>query len=254
MRIAARLGLFTLCLLFTVGVWPFLWELNLALSPHIPWSLLPVAILATYTLLRGAVYTADTFRPLSGSKIASALTAGAVLGAAQVGIYLAYSALFDGPPLTAGYLSALPWVVAASFCATDSLVSGIFEEFAFRGLLQPGLERALGRYAAIAITTALFVASHAWKPGFAHLAPHFVLVSITYGYIASTTRSFVLVAIVHSIHNALAYLVTFVAVGSDGLIDGTVRSTTLGAISLSVLAITIAMIARRWPRTCPASS
>jgi membrane protease YdiL (CAAX protease family) len=211
--------------------------------------------LVTYTVLRGAALTADTFKPASAHKVAIALTAGLVIAVAQVGIYLAYSALVDGPRLTAGYLTMLPWVVAATFCATDSLTGGVVEEFAFRGLLQPDLERAVGRYASIAITTVLFVASHSWKPAFTHLAPHLVLVSATYGYVASKTRSFVLVAIVHSIHNALAYLVAFVANGSDEVIlfDTTTRAAALATVSFSVLAIAVATIVRCWPHSPSAS-
>jgi membrane protease YdiL (CAAX protease family) len=249
MRIATRLGLFVLCLLFTIVVWPFLWEVNLLLDARIPWSVFPVVLVAIYALRRGAAYTSDTFWPAHATKLVFTVCVGLIMAVSQVGIYLAYSALFDGPTLTLGYLSTLPWIVAAAFCVTDSVVGGIVEEFAYRGLLQPELERAMGRYLSIAITTGLFVASHFLKPGFAHLAPHFVLLSATYGYVASRTRSFVLVAVAHSIHNVLAYLITFVATAKNGgaLLEGTVRSTTLGAVSLSLLAITVAVVVNRYP-------
>lgn len=93
--------------------------------------------------------------------------------------------------------NAYDWVIRVLGIGLGAAVS---EELLFRGFIQKGLERGLGRSAGVLLTAVLFALMHLIPQGL----PSYVFAGIVLGTIALATESILIPMVVHFIYNVSA--------------------------------------------------
>jgi membrane protease YdiL (CAAX protease family) len=167
----------------------------------------------------------------------------------QVAFALAYWANVGGGQMHLGALSALTFTFMLLWAIVDAAIRGVCEESVFRGMLQPALQRAFAHHtnptvSAIALTTLCFVIAHLYGVPDLRLLPYFAVLSVWYGYLSSSTGSFVGSAALHVMHNIGAALVGYFELSDWGNHAGVIGMLALlFANSFAILAL-----AKRWPQ------
>jgi membrane protease YdiL (CAAX protease family) len=184
----------------TQGIWGGLLNLNLALSPDVPWSVAVMALvlwlIGQYLHGRGAPRSTSQTRrtslranPVSGRMFAWTLLAGALSIAALTGYWIVMFQLFKLPGNVLPDISRIPLFTLVCIAIMASLVSPLCEEAAVRGYFQVHLEREFRAPVALVISSVLFALIH-FTQGFVlpKLAVYF-LAGVVFGLIAFLTNS-----------------------------------------------------------------
>ena len=230
-RVARDFSIAALLLIGVAKVWPALWKANLANLPWLPWApvlailctLVCVSLMVTLDLPGTRASEGWRFRAVAGYGISTAFFLTIVFGC--------YWALVRGPSMDLGYLTEIHLGVSVPFVISDALLHGVFEEIAFRGLVQGLIMRLAGPLIGIGATTILFVGAHLPTVADYRLLPYWAVVSIVLGYVAWKSSSFLPAAVVHGTHNLLAYVV----VGSQGLVALTETIAQLSLLTSTLL-------------------
>lgn len=185
---------------FASLTWGGLLVANLTLTPAIPWSVVPMAVVLwlLWRYLGGRWPPRSTSarrrallraRPVPRATLAWAVLTGALALVALVGLWITLVELthVGGNPTIP---TAVPiWTIALA-TVMGSFVSSLSEEFAFRGYAQVTLERAFGGVGAVALSSLLFTLFHGPTQGFAWSKLLFYyLVGVVFGTIAFLTQS-----------------------------------------------------------------
>jgi len=140
-----------------------------------------------------------------------------VYGMATVMLLAVVARLIHMPPTAGPMMEMLKdrnaLIVLAIFGTT---AAPLFEELAFRGLLQPLLVRNLGAIVGIAIAAALFGGLHYWQYGEAWQSSLMIAIAgAAFGCMRQATGSTAASAIMHASFNGLQF-VALLMVGKNG--------------------------------------
>lgn len=171
-------------------------SVNVRVMPSIPWF----AVLLFIALTGFAVWLASQAsadRPRFNQFPIWSVCASAALGVmCLVAVQGAILSILQG----AYSVSAVgePNLVTA-FLAVPAY-SAVVEELLFRGVVQPRVQRAVGGYWAVAITTIIFVLIHIGRPDFEFQWPLFLAIGIVCGWV-SFRGSLLAAILIHGIYN-----------------------------------------------------
>jgi membrane protease YdiL (CAAX protease family) len=183
--------------------------LNRNLSATIPWSIPVGAVLLTsWTIWVAPKWMGNTigFVRIRGHWAVALVILSVVF---SLCILAVSGALFSmiGVGQSAGLGAS--WELMLAWALAYPIFGAVYEEIAFRGILQGHLEPLLGSNAALVAATCLFVGLHAWNPGFWPQFAYYAAIGVTAGLAIKTTRSVVPAIAIHAIPNAmLAVLAT----------------------------------------------
>ena len=198
------------------GVWSVMFAANFATNPALPWSI-PAMLVA---LLVGWLYLSGWGPPVSTKASRAALlprtrltaseimwATAAAFGASGVFLALLLAAYRTLPipmsPLPPAAVSA-PGLSLAYF-AMASLVAGVVEEAAFRGYMQHGLERSIGRAGAFLLVALFFALFHGAHPEVLFLIPIYIGTSVSYSIIVAMSGSLWPAILAHAVADFMSF-------------------------------------------------
>lgn len=93
---------------------------------------------------------------------------------------------------------------------TVVLQPAIIEELAFRGIIQPGMARLMGRTPAVFVSAAMFTVLHISAVNF----PHLLVMGVIVGFIRDRCGSVYPGMVLHAVHNGLVILLEYLGSSS----------------------------------------
>jgi membrane protease YdiL (CAAX protease family) len=210
-RIGTAFGLGLLAILIAGvagGIWNALIRANLATTPRVPWSIVPMGALLWFMwkYLDGKWWPQSTsearHRFLRANRVslrvhAWAFLAGAFSIAALAGLWIVFSQLVKMPPDVLPDVAGDPLTTVIPMLAMAALVAPLSEEAGFRGYCQTAAEAEFRPTIAIMFSSFFFMLAHINHGLFWPKLIVYFLVGAVFGAIAFLTDSILPVIPVH---------------------------------------------------------
>jgi len=198
-------------------VWGALVQLNLKLSPPLPWATVVMAafLFFYWRFLKGWGWPRSTAagrrsslraESISSSAWRWSLLAGGLGLSASIALFIVAHRLIQWPQPAHADLSHIPSTTLLPLLLMSALVAGISEEAGFRGYMQAPLERRYGAAVAIAVTSVVFGLAHLTHGAFAPAILFDIGWGALYGLIAYLSGSIVPAIVLHSSADALEFI------------------------------------------------
>ena len=201
-------------------VWGILIQLNLKLSPQLPWAAVCMTLfLAFYwRFLKGWGWPQSTAAArrvslraerLSAPVLRWSLLAGGLGLAASIVLFIISHRLIRWPQAPDSDLTHIPVITLLPSLLMSAMVAGISEEAGFRGYMQGPLERRYGPATGIAITSIVFGMAHVSHGTFLPAILFDMGWGALYGLLTYLSGSIVPAIVLHSSADALEFSATW---------------------------------------------